>query len=505
MKPVAWLGAVLCSLTIACATPARDPGTLVVALAASPVNLDPRVGSDEASQRVHQLVHCSLATLDHELRVVPEAASGWRRLDDRTYRVDLRPDVRFHDGRLLTADDVVYTFSSFLDAGFVSPKRGAYRVLERVTRVDAHAVDFVLKEPFGSFPVNLVMGLVQQDATNPAQRPVGCGPFRLDTFAPDDRVTLTRFDDYFGGPAKVARLSLKVVPDDTMRGLELRKGTVDLVVNDLTPDVVAQLRTDAALAVHAAPGIDFAYVGINLRDPVLSDVRVRRALAHAIDRTAIVEHLRRGLGEPASGVLPPASWAFDARVPDFPHDVAQAMRLLDEAGYRDVDGPGPVPRLRLTLKVSNAEFSRLQASVVQSQLAEAGVALDVRTYEFATLYTDVLQGRFQLFALQWVGVSDPDMLRRVFHTDQQPPNGFNRGFFSDAAVDVVLDEASRELDDERRRELYGRAQRLIAAQVPYLNLWHKTNVVVSRAGLGEPRLSPNASFAFLRHLAPLID
>jgi peptide/nickel transport system substrate-binding protein len=501
VRPAGWLAASLCSLAAACATSAREPGTLVVAVAGSPVNLDPRVGSDEASQRVHQLVHCSLATLDHELRVVPEAAAGWRRLGDRTYRVELRPDVRFHDGRLLTTDDVVFTFSSFLDATFVSPKRGAYRVLERVTRVDAHAVDFVLTEPFGSFPVNLVMGLVQRDASNPAQRPVGCGPFRLDTFAPDDRVTLTRFDDYFGGPAKAARLALKVVPDDTMRGLELRKGTVDLVVNDLTPDVVAQLRNDPTLAVHSSPGTDFAYLGINLRDPVLRDVRVRQALAHAIDRGAIVEHLRRGLGVPASGVLPPASWAFDGGVPDFPHDVNRAMYLLDQAGYPDPDGPGPAPRLRLTLKVSNAEFSRLQASVVQSQLAEAGVALEVRTYEFATLYADVLQGRFQLFGLQWVGVTDPDMLRRVFHSDQQPPNGFNRGFFSDAGVDAVLDQASRELDDDRRKALYGRAQRLIAGQVPYLNLWYKTNVVVTRAALGEPALSPNASFAFLRDIA----
>lgn len=505
MRPAAQLAVLLCALAAGCAMPVRDPDTLVVALAGSPVNLDPRVGSDEASQRVHQLVHCSLATLDHELRVVPEAAAGWRRLDDRTYRVDLRPDVRFHDGRLLTTEDVVFTFSSFLDPSFASPKRGAYRVLERVTRVDAHAVDFVLKEPFGSFPVNLVMGLVQQDATNPAQRPVGCGPFQLDTFAPDDRVTLSRFDDYFGGRAKVARLSLKVVPDDTMRGLELRKGTVDLVVNDLTPDVVAQLRTDSTLVVHATPGTDFAYLGINLRDPVLRDVRVRRALAHAIDRGAIVEHLRRGLGVPASGVLPPASWAFDGDVPDFPHDVDRARLLLDEAGYPDPDGPGPAPRLRLTLKVSNAEFSRLQAAVVQSQLAEAGVALDVRTYEFATLYADVLQGRFQLFGLQWVGVTDPDMLRRVFHTNQQPPNGFNRGFFSDAGVDDVLDEASRELDDDRRKALYGRAQRLIADQVPYLNLWYKTNVVVARAGLGDPELSPNASFAFLRDITTLVQ
>lgn len=489
----------------ACASPPPPADTLVVAIAASPVNLDPRVGSDEASQRVHQLVHCSLATLDQQLRVVPEAAEGWERLDDRTYRVRLREGVRFHDGHVLDADDVVHTFGSFLDEAFVTPKRGAYRLLREVTRVDARTVDFVLTEPFGSFPVNLVMGVVPRGAQGPPAALPGCGPYRLRSFSADDRVELDRFDDYFGGAARTAHLVLKVVPDDTMRGLELRKGTVDVVVNDLTPDVVAQLRRDAALTVTDSPGADFAYLGLNLRDPVLADVRVRQALAHAVDRAAIVNHLRRGLGVPAIGILPPASWAFEADVPRFDHDLAKARALLDAAGYPDPDGPGPAPRLRLTLKVSNAEFSRLQASVVQAQLADVGIALDVRTHEFATLYADVLQGRFQLFGLQWVGVSDPDMLRRVFHTDQQPPNGFNRGFFSDPTVDALLDEATRELDDDARRALYARAQRRIAEQVPYVSLWYKTNVVVSRAGLTHPPLSPIASFSFLRALERTSD
>jgi peptide/nickel transport system substrate-binding protein len=129
-----------------------------------------------------------------------------------------------------------------------------------------------------------------------------------------------------------------------------------------------------------------------------------------------------------------------------------------------------------------------------------GIALDVRTYEFATLYNDVLRGNFQLFTLQWVGVSDPDMLRRVFHSKQMPPSGFNRGFFSNPAVDDLIDRATRSTDDTERRTLYGDVQRLVAEEVPYVSLWYKTNVVVAQRNLQGIDLGPAADFRFLRHV-----
>src|SRR5262249_38065476 len=158
-------------------------------------------------------------------------------------------------------------------------------------------------------------------------------------------------------------------------------------------------------------------------------------------RHAIIEYLRRGLATPAAGILPPVSWAFEPSVFQFSYDPARARALLDEVGYRDPDGDGPEPRFRLSLKMSNIEFNRLQASVIQENLRAVGIALDVRTFEFATLYADVLQGNFQLYFLQWVGgaVADPDILRRVFHSSQVPPSGFNRGFFADPRVDALLD------------------------------------------------------------------
>ena len=320
---------------------------------------------------------------------------------------------------------------------------------------------------------------------------------------PDDRVELAAFDEYWAGRPANAGLVLRVVPDEVMRGLELRKGTIDLVVNDVSPDILYQLRRDEHLQTSTAPGVDYQYIGINLTDRALGDVRVRRALAHAIDRQAIVDHLRRGLATPADGLIPPIARAHEPDVASYPFDPARARQLLDEAGYPDPDGDGPAPRLQLTLKTSNIEFNRLQAAVVQQDFARVGVALEVRTYEFATLFADVSAGNFQLYFLQWVGgsLADPDILRRAFHSSQTPPVGFNRGHFRNAEVDALLDEAATSVDAAERQAAFADVQRLLAREVPYISLWRKTNFAIAQRSLTGLHLSPIADFHFLQHVS----
>jgi peptide/nickel transport system substrate-binding protein len=498
---VPWLCVTLGLVLGACSQHPPATDVITVAVLSSPNSLDPRIGSDETSQRVHQLVFDYLLALDEKLRVTGGLATHWEQPDPVTYLVYLRQGVRFHDGHELTAADVVHTFGSFIDPAFVSPRKGAYRMLDRVEAVDPYTVRFTLKEPFGSFPIQLVMPVVPNGAGPELRdRPIGTGPYQFVSFAVDDHVTLASFPGYFRGAPANGGVVLKVVPDEIMRALELRKGTVDMVVNDLSPDVVHQLAAEQTVTIAEAPGTDYAYVGVNMRDPILKDRRVRHALGYAIDRQAIVDYLRRGLARPAVGVLPPASWAFEENVFEFTHDPQKAIALLEQAGYRDPDGDGPEPRLRLSLKVSTNEFIRLQAAVIQQDLKRVGIDLDVRSYEFATLYADVLKGNFQLYTLQWVGVSDPDMLRRVFHSQQMPPNGFNRGYYENAEVDRLIDAAMVAESDDERRMLYGEAQRVVAEDAPYISLWYKTNIAVSRTGIEGVKLTPSAEFTFLRNV-----
>ena len=488
-------------LSSACTNTAAstDPSYITVAIRASPVTFDPRVGTDENSQRVHQLVYSQLMTIDEQLRVAPGLAARLDHPDPLTYVAHLRSGVKFHDGREFTAKDVVYTFASFLDPDFVSARKGAYRMLDSVKALDAYRVEFKLKEPFGSFPIQLVMQVVP-DAAGDSLRsfPIGTGPYRFVRYTVDEQVVLSAFEGYWDGLPQNAGIVLKIIPDETMRGLELRKGTIDLTVNDVSADIAHQLRRDSGLQIAQAQGVDYTYIGLNMRDPILSDKRVRHAIGYAVDRQAIVDHLRRGLAQPAVGVLSPVAWAFEPLVHQFNHDVERAKRLLDEAGYRDPDGDGPLQRLRPSLKTSTDEFYRLQATVLQQNLRLVGIDADVRSYEFATFYADVLSGNVQMYTLQWVGVTDPDMLRRVFHSEQMPPVGFNRGHYSNPEVDRLIDLATRALTDEDRRKYYSEVQKAVAEDAPYISLWYKTNIAVTRPNISGMRLSAQADFLALK-------
>lgn len=486
----------------ACAAPPRNPHVIVVGLANSPINLDPGIGLDETSQRVHQLVFSSLLGFSPDFRPVPELATRFETTDFQTYTATIPAGIHFQDGREMTSADVAYTFRRFLDPTFVSGRKGAYRDLAAVDVVDRYTVAFRLKTRSGSFPANLVnVGIVPDGTGAEASRqPIGSGPYRVVEFVPDDHVTLAPFAGYYRGAPANAGLVLKVVPDETMRGLELRKGDVDVVVNDLSPDLVASLAREPGLRVSTGPGLDYAYLGMNLRDPILRDVRVRKAIGYAIDRHAIVDYLQRGRARETAEMIPETSWARADDLFQFTHDPARARALLDEAGYPDPDGDGPKPRLHLTLKTSTSEAYRLQATVLQQQLSEVGIALDIRSYEFATLFADVVSGNVQLYTMIFTGgsVADPDILRRVFHSSQVPPVGFNRGHYSNPAVDRALDAASAALTDADRRTFYIEAQRLIAEDAPMISLWARNNVVVSRADLAGVRVSPTGDFDFLR-------
>jgi peptide/nickel transport system substrate-binding protein len=492
-------------LAISCSQPPPEPGVITIAIPVSPNNLDPRFGTDENSARAHQLLFNDLLRWDEQNRLAPALAASWETEDYQTYRIRLREGVKFHDGHELTSEDVAFTFRTMMDPAFASPWRGAFRDLAAVTPIDRYTVDFVLKAPSGSFLPNLVFKIVPAGAGRDLrQRPVGTGPYEFVSYAVDDRLQVRAFREYFEGLPRNRGISLKIVPDDIMRGLELRKRTSDLIVNDLVPDMVYQLEKEG-LTLTTSPGVDYQYVGFNLRDPVVKDVRVRHAIGHAIDRQAIVDHLRRGLATVADSMLPPTNWAHEPDVLVLDYDPGRARALLDEAGYPDPDGSGPRPRLSLSYKTTSVEYSRLQAAVIQQNLRDVGIEVDVRSYEFATLYADIVKGNFQMYSLQWVGgaLADPDILRRVFHSQQVPPAGFNRGHFSDPEVDRVIDEASKATDYETRRQLYGKVQQLIADAAPYISLWHRTNFALAQPTLSGIHLSPQGDFTFLRNVSRL--
>ena len=481
-----------------------DPNIIVIGARVGPNSLHPLKANDEGTARVGELIYDSLMDTGDDLRAHPRLAERVETTDSQTYVVHLRRGVRFHDGHELTARDVVYTFSLFLDPAFISPMKGAFTSMAAVRALDDYSVAFDLKAPVPSFPVtNLVPIPILPDGADEgtlARAPHGTGPYRIVSNATDDKVELRSFDDYWDGAPRNAGVIFKVIPDDTMRGLELRKGTADVVVNDMPPDIVHQMEQTGDFSIVRSPGLDFSYLGFNMRDPAVGNRRVRQAIGYAIDRDAIVKYLRRDLARPATGMLPPQAWAYEPDIFTFTYDPEKAKQLLDDAGYRDPDGDGPMARLRLSLKVSTNEEVRLQSTVIQQDLRRVGIDLDVRSYEFATVFADIPNGNYQNMSLQWVGgaVIDPDILRRVFHSTQVPPAGFNRGHYMNPEVDRLIDLATAAVEEEERKRYYGAAQRIIAEDAVYIPIWNRVNVAVVRKDVSGLQLLPTTDFSMLR-------
>ncbi len=275
----------------------------------------------------------------------------------------------------------------------------------------------------------------------------------------------------------------------------MRKGSGDIAINSLTPDTVVTLARDPNLTVEKGAGTRLAYLGFNLRDSILSNVRVRQAIAYALDRRPMIEYLWRNEAQPARSILPVQSWAYNGDVPAYEHDPEKAKQLLDAAGYPAVNGV----RFHITMKTSTDPNTRLMVAVMQQQLREVGIVLDIRSFEFATFFADVQHGAFQLYGLRWIGGNeDPDIFEYAFHSSKFPPNGANRDYYSNPKVDALIDKARREIDPKARKVLYAEVQQILAEDLPYINLWYLDNVMVHTNRVHGIKLNPAGNFDFLR-------
>lgn len=481
-----------------------DPATVTVVIESSPANLDPRIGTDAHSERIDELIFDSLVKKDAHFNLQPDLAVRWEMPNPLTYIFHLRHGVQFQNGQPLTSRDVKWTLDSMRNHSLHTAKYQAYRNIASVEAPDAYTVIIRMKQPDASLLWNVsdgAFGVVPYGSgTSFQQHPIGTGPFRFVQQEVDKDVVLERNPRSWQGVPKIDRLIFNVVPDGTTRALELRKGSADVEQNALTPDMTWSLRRDPKLAIATAPGTEVQYLTFNLRDPYLRNVAVRRAIAFAMNRRLIIATLLRGEARPADSLLPPGHWAYDGDVTHYGYDPAKARALLDAAGYK----PGRDGiRFHLEMKTSNDEGARLLAMALQQQLRAVGIALDVRSYEFATFYSDISHGAFGIYGLRWIGGNeDPDIFRYAFATSSFPPRGANRGHYSNAEVDALLQAAATESDPQKRRKAYVRVQEILAGDVPSLPLWFLDSVVVYNRRLSGVAASPSGNFYFLETAVP---
>jgi peptide/nickel transport system substrate-binding protein len=487
------------------AGPPVQGGTAVIAVSADFQAFNPVTNTHLTSDDVMKhMLFTPLVQYDAELQPQPWLAESWE-LADTAVTFRLRDDVRWHDGRPVTAEDVAFTFRLAKNPDAASLLGSAYlAMVDSAEVVDARTVRFHFTAPHAQamdafwwppLPRHLLDGVAAADlARHPFNRnPVGSGPFRFREWRPGQSVSLLANDDFtpgLGGRPYLDQVVFRVVPESTTMVTELISGTADVIGYTLHPEPAAQVQGQAHTGVELRhfPSREFTFFAWNNQRPLFSDARVRRALTHAIDRPQIIDGLLRGFATPGAGIIPPWSPMYTELAP-VPHDPAEARRLLAEAGWRDTDGDGVLERggQRFRFVLTTNAANRLHqdiAQVVQSQLRRVGVEVEIRTQEFQSMLQQYRRREYDAVLANWsldTFKVDPTPL---FSCEQARIDmSANRTAYCSADADRLMHAGLRETDPERARGIWAEFSRVLQADQPVTFLYWSEDL----AGVG-PRL-----------------
>lgn len=439
--------------------------TLTVAQGADPVTLDPHGQNDQPSARVRVQIYETLVNHGPNLEVIPGLAKSWEQIDEVTWEFVLQENVKFHNGDGFTAADVKYSFDRIKE--LPSPAAFLIDSVKEVVVVEPYKVHIVLNEPFApilahlAHPSNAIVNRRSVEEAGDGYGSlvaVGTGPFVFTEWIAGSHVELTRNENYWGEPAKVERLIIRGIPENTVRAIELETGGVDIAYN-IDPTDEFRLTGTPGLILDKSQTLSTSYIGFNVQKEPFNDVRVRQAINYALDVEAVVDYIYTGQAAPAGGPLAPLVWgAID--VDGYGYDPERAKELLAEAGY---------PNGFKTTIWTNDNPLRMQiAEMFQADLAEIGVDVEVLIVPWATYLADTAAGKHDMFILGWVTVTaDPDYgLYALFHSSQFGDPG-NRSFYANPRVDELLDLGRTEADPEKRAAIYAEAQEYIVAEAPW--------------------------------------
>jgi peptide/nickel transport system substrate-binding protein len=473
-------------MLVACRSPTSPPPeltTLVIAQGGDPGALNPAVTTSGNTHPVTDQIFNGLVGLDAQLLPTAELAERWQIEDDgRTYRFTLRDGVRWHDGTPFTSGDVKFTFENALLKYHSRTRAALEGLLLAIETPDDRTAVFRLKRPYSPLLQRLDVveasiiprhQYVGQDLLSgaPTRHPIGTGPFRFVSYAPGNNVVLERNPDYFRkGLPGVDRLVFRIFPNPAMSVAALEKGEVDYVGSVPGADA-DRLRNTPGIAVVTGIGgsggsiCQDVLIPNNTRKP-FNDVRVRRAFAHAIDKQFIVDRVYFNQGKPATGPISHLlAWAYTPETRQYPHDLAAARKLLDEAGFKPAtDGE------RLAITFTHAANQQRLAQALRQQLSDAGITLNLQTLDFNAAVDQVfVKKTFDLGFASFCNGPDPDIgVRRVYVSSNIGPFPFSNGAgYRNARIDQLFDLGSEPVDRAQRRPHYVEIQEILADEVPY--------------------------------------
>lgn len=480
------------------------------------------------AERIRTLMYSALVRKNENFEYVGDAASDIQSsFDNLTLTFTLRDNIKFHDGKPLTSADAKYTLDSLLKLG--SPKAAAFfetvnnqkmPMITEITAPDPKTLTIRIPRPalknnllanlvaIPILPENSQIGTGANSAApgatpNPGvyTPPPGTGAYKFVRYdAANNFVELEANNEYWEGAPNIKRLRVRVISDANSLQAELRSGRVQLapMTINLSPDTLNSFSKDANFNVQQFPGSNIQYLSFNTQEKPFDNVKVRQAVAYAINRDEIINNLLFGQAKLAYSILPESSWAY---APGTKYDFNQekARQLLDEAGFKAGANGNRFPQaVKFKIIAGNAATSQY-AQVIQNQLKAIGIPVEIETAESGVFFDQLKKGQYQMTTARYVGGNhDPIYFRDLFASSQI--GNSNRTRYSNPEFDDLVSKAVNETDREKARQLYAQVQEIISRDVPLLPLWYPANMVVAAKGVGNLQVQPSGDWFFVRNL-----
>lgn len=492
-------------------------GSITIATNSEPANLNPFIWATTSDTNVTHMIFDSLVIPDEELKMIGSLAESWKVSEDgKEYTFNLHKDVKWHDGEAFTADDVAFTFTSIADGTYdagaywrVDPVVGAaeYKAGEAdkvagIEVIDEYTIKFITKEAYAPFISGLFIGIVPKhilgdivpgewEKHESNRSPIGTGPFKFTDWKTGQYIKVEANKEYFNGAPKLDSIYIRFGDANTMLASFMSKD-IDITSVPVSEVPVvgsldyADLITQSTLSVY--------YVGFNAKNDHFASIPVRQAMAHAINKEAIVQSILGEYGQVANDVFPSNHWSHNPNLPEYNYDLVKANELMEAAGYKK-NSSGMYEKngqtIKFILEVPTGNQEREKTATILKQLwEEFGVSVDIQAQDFATLVTkllptmadgkqrEVTKDDFAAYILGFGIEADPDEYRSYFGSSYMPPNGYNFVGYSDPTMDKLLEGQTKEIDFDKRQQLIWDVGKKLAEDEIWIPLYEQKNPFV---------------------------
>ena len=495
-------------------------GTIVEAMLGEPSNLISMLATDSASHEVASQIYVGLVKYNKDIELVPYAAESFSIEDGgRLLKFKLREDIKWFDGKPLTADDVEFTYRLMIDPKTPTAYGGNFKVVKEFRKTGTYTFEIEYEEPFAKALVTWATDILPKHAlegedlldTKYSRQPLGAGPYKLKEWVPGTQVVLEANPDFFDGKPYIERVVYRVIPDLSTQFLELKAGNLDMM----------GLGPLQYLYQTSGPGWDgsfnkfeylssgYSFLGYNMKHRFFQDVRVRRAIDYAIDRDEIVKGVLYGLGEPANGPYKPGTWQYNEAVKPRPYNPEKAKELLKQAGWTDTDNDGVLDKdgipFAFSIITNQGNTQRIKSGVIiQQRLSDIGIKVDLRTVEWAAFIKEFVdKGRFDAIILGWNILQDPDFYN-VWHSSMAVAGGLNFTRYTNDRLDALLEQGRAIVDVERRKVIYDEVQQILHEEVPYSFLYVPKSLPIVQARVQNIEAAPaGIAYNFTKWWIPL--